>query len=469
MSTLSFKLLPVVLACNMLMTVNANATDISTITEIAESASEIEDLVTTTVDMGDTDDIIDSATSGDSDTIFSDASDYVSGITSGYSDLMESLTEDATDSLSATASSVGVSGSASSLLSGSGYSSGQDSPYNWILDVVQSTITDNIETDCVEYKYIGQCWWIKTSWPFGFGSKSAAQNYLADLQVEVTSRIPEEETNIFYEADNAPTGMFLGSIVQNIGAIFGRLMDSLLSVGPDIQWNENQSAKTDSNRMLFREAMVIGNPTSSLVVSVWSELPGYCSSSAASYAPYFISTLDIFSWRVLATTDAVILGIYAADYGSWNEVGSSMGSVFPRLGYVETPDELDATVSVAYRALSVVSDLRTSYSGTLGLHIGFPTEAYSNGSWTNKSDMKYRTIRDHESQLLRMVYPDEASTCTNYSGLSKADKNSLNKTFSSSNKYESSTFKVYRPNVCCKKKHAYVSTTVLFSPSFDRY
>lgn len=444
------------------------AEDISTVTEILETAEGAGSLVDTSLSVGGIDDV--TSGSGDSGSMFSEATSYATGATVGLSELISSLASDAVTTLSATASSVGLSDPASGLLSGSGYSSGQSGPVNILDDIATSTAVGNLEMACVEYRYIGECWSIKTSYPWKFATKSIAQNYIPDLQVEVTSRTPSKDTDIFENSDNAPTDIFSGGIIQNVGTIFGRIMDGLFSLGPDLQWMENQSAKTDtSNTLLFREAMVIGNPTESLTMSLWSVLPGYCSSSVPPYTPFFLSSIDVFSWRILATTDALILAIYSVNYASWNEIGASMGSVYPRLGLSESPEEFDTGVTMAYRAVSIVSDLRTAYSGVIGLHIALPTPTYAAGSRSNMGDMKFRTIRDHSSQLLRMTYPKEANTCTNYSNISKVKKEVLNKMYTDDNKYQSSAFKVYRPYICCKRKYSYIASLKIFPPSFKTY
>lgn len=451
------------------------AADIATVTEIAEQAEQISGIANTVVDAGDITDVSSLAEAAGIDTsvIFKEPINYISGATTGMGEFVAELRGIATNSLLATADAVGLSDSASELLSGNGNQSGQAEPLSIVDDILTSNVVDNVEfDDCVKYKFIGLCFWVKTSFPWGFGSNAAAQNYVEDLQVEVTRRVPVEGTGIFDEVDNAPTDLFSGGILQNVGAGFGRIMDSLYSTSsaPDLQYKENQSAITNtSNPNQFLEAMVIGNPTLSLSVNLWASLPGYCKSTTQSYKPYFVSSLDVYSWRVLATTDALLLALYTAQYASWNQIGTDMGSVFPRMGYSESPDELNATVTASYRALSIVNDLRPQFSGVAGLHVGTQTQAYASGSLSNKSDMKYRTVRDHTSQRLRMTFPNEEQTCTTYTGLSKTALISENQDFVEKNKYGSASFKVYTPFVCCKRKHSYLYTVQVLSPDFERY
>jgi len=443
--------------------------DVASVAEIYSTAQEVSNLVAPVVNAGNS---LDAVAGGalNAGTIYSEPLNYLAGSTIGINELVSELRQVGSNALSASSGDVGTNGSVSSMASGNGYAGGQKGPISYVEDILKTEITENVDYDCVEYMYIGQCWWIKTSFPYGFGSNPVAENLVGDLQVEVTRRSPSDSVGIFEVADNAPTDTLSGSIIQNTAAIFGRIMDSLYSAGPDMQFQENQSAITNpSNPNQFLEAMVIGNPTLGLTTTLWASLPGYCVSSASAYTPYFVSSLDAYSWRILATTDALLLAVYTADYGGWNQVGSLMGSVFPRMGYVENPEEFNASVTVAYRALSIVSDLRPTYSGAAGLHIGTPTPAYAAGSLSNKSDMKYRTVRDHSSQLLRMTFPEQGDTCTNYSGMSKVKTAQENAKFMESNKYASAAFKVYRPYVCCKKKHTYLYTTVFISPSFERY
>ncbi|MBD0788041.1 hypothetical protein HUO09_16935 [Vibrio sp. Y2-5] len=387
--------------------------------------------------------------SGGSDNMFTTAYEYIAGAMPD----METLTEVVKEAAETT-----------------GVTSTQAEPVSIWDDIAMSYSYDS-KSSCVKYMFLGECWYIKTSWIPNIGTQSVAQNRLADLQIEVTSRVPSVSDSAFLmESDNAPTDSYSGSIVQNMGSVVGALFNELLTLDgdPGLQFMENESDNKNNDIVLFREALVIGNPVQSLIMNPFSIMPGYCSSSVSPYTPYFVSSLDLFSWRILATTDTILLPIYMITYQGWNEVGKNMGSVFPRIGYNESPDEFDVAVTTSYRALSIVSDLRPQFSGILGLHIASPTPAYASGSWDNRGDYKYRTVRDHVTQLLRIYYPFNGGTCTNFRGYSQSGKDQLNIKYNKKNKYHSGAFKVYRPYVCCKRKYQYLFTTAA-RPSFKTY
>lgn len=428
---------------------NADLLDYTQIVEKAESLTGIDISSALGIDTDSVSDV-DSASEDSESNIFTTAQEYLDGALPD----MDSLTNTLSDAMSAVS-----------------VSSTQKDPTSTTDDIVLS-YTNNITDTCTEYKYLGLCWYIKTSlWP-SIGTKNVAQNYVDDLQVEITSRIPANpSSNYFSPSDNAPTDSFSGAIIQNVASTVAKTFDSLFSASsgaPEMQFTENQEDKNNAQGSLFREAMVVGNPVESVVISPWELLPGYCSSSVTPYVTYYTSSLDLFSWRILATTDALLLSVYSIDYMSWNEVGKNMGSVFPRMGYTESKDEMDAAVTTAYRAISIVSDRRTQYKGEVGLHIATPTDEYASGSRSNQSDYKFRTKRDHKTQLLRMYFPTDSDTCRNYRSASQLSKQTLNTKFNSSNRAHSAAFKVYRPFVCCKKKHSYLFTSAL-SPSFETY
>ncbi|MDN2483948.1 TraU family protein [Vibrio agarivorans] len=343
----------------------------------------------------------------------------------------------------------------------------QSSPTG-IFDDAWADVTANIDHSCHRYRMLGFCF----SWRPGliprFYSYPVGQNRYPDQHVEVTANVPGDGESFFSAASNAPTDIFTGDLLQSGAAEFGRMTNisgGYNSSATKLQTTPNQAEQTDkTNPYLFREVMIMGNP--SLMPHPYSMMPGFCTGSTTPYIPYFHSALDHFSWRMLATTETVMLGTYMAEYGgTWNNVGRNFGgSVFPRMGFIEEHDQYRANVIAAFRAISIVNDTRSRYSGLAGFHVYKSVSPTASGSWGGGDDSYYRMEHDHTTFRLRETYPEQASTCSDYTwSLSEVERKS--ESFRRNNKDGSMALKVYRPYVCCRKRGRYLET-VAASPSF---
>lgn len=356
--------------------------------------------------------------------------------------------------------------------SAGGVSEEQKAPYDFYDDIADSAMR-NLSWDCVEYQWLGECISYRT-WPPAMGTSSIAENRVGDLHVEITSHIPsEDETSDFGEpAANAPSDTLLGDIPQKINAIMGRAINitsGSLGMAEDLASVVNSTVATNNHSYMFREAMVIGNPTMSLTPNPYSSLPGFCNSMEMPYATYFTSSMDLLSWRWISTTETILLGVYSTQYLDWNDVGkdSDFGSVMPRMGYVVTREDHDAALTAAYRSLSIVNDARPQYHGLAGLHLFVPASQYASGSYTNQGGDKYRTVKDHLSIKLSEFYPNASKQCSNYQGYTISDKDAKNKQFVEDNAERSGGWKAYRPLSCCARKYDYLFGVFIVPRNFE--
>ncbi|PSU31791.1 TraU family protein [Photobacterium lutimaris] len=332
---------------------------------------------------------------------------------------------------------------------------GQKSEYNFFDDSVDS-VDASVRSNCYRYRFHGQCVSMKTSlWPRIY-TNTIAQNYVPDFVVEVTSRLPHSNESSF-GASNNPT--WIGSFMQEANAIVSTtVIDPMFNVlagaprtdGAKLQTTHSHTVHSSNSQYLYRDALVYSDPMYSVATSIVGMMAGYCRSPEPTYVPYFSSGMDTLSWRFLTTTETVLLGLYSAEYRSWNHVGSSFGSLMPRNGYHLSSNQFETAVTTAYRAASIVNDQRGRYSGTLGLHVHNPARQYASGSWTRS---EFRTLKDHRTMRLREIYPQvSGNTCRNYTGVSQSQKDSWNRAFNQNNSERSAGFKLYRPMICCRKQ-----------------
>ena len=71
---------------------------------------------------------------------------------------------------------------------------------------------------------------------------------------------------------------------------------------------------------------------------------GYCDIPTFNGNVYYNSTLDLFSWRWLATSEIILTGLYQVHHLAWDDIGNNFGSTMPRSGYINTPNPFKAAV-----------------------------------------------------------------------------------------------------------------------------
>lgn len=324
---------------------------------------------------------------------------------------------------------------------------------------------------CLEYKVVGMCFSYRiTMFGVNFYENFVVEHYSRDTHVEVSKRLPKlDKFQLTVEPDeNAPTDSYVGAMINNTTTALWKPLnydDSGLSSNGVVDALEMGSSEMtddykEGHSYTYSDAMVMGNPEltmfNSTVGNVFGTV-GWCSSPNTPYFVYFHSAMDQFSWRWLATTETVMLGLYAAQSLSWNGLGSGFGSTMPRSGYVVNPSRFKSSVVTALRATSVAAENRAQFSGLLGAHMFFPMNEYATSSWTRS---EYRTPHNAEFFKLDMIYPFEGERCTRYKNLSFNDELTLDKQFNEGNKAQSAAFKVYRPFRCCKRKGNHIATVI---------
>lgn len=325
--------------------------------------------------------------------------------------------------------------------------------------------------NCIEYKVVGMCFSYRiTLFGIIFYENFVVEHYTRDTHVEITKRLPMADgiTDAIKADENASTDVTVGAMVNNATTSLWKRLNydgsGLSSNGVVDALKMGSSELTDEysegHNYTYSDAMVMGNPEltmfNSTVGSVFGTV-GWCDSKNTPYFMYFHSAMDQFSWRWLATTESVLLGLYSGQDFAWNGIGSSFGSTMPRSGYVVSPSRFKSSVVTALRATSIVAENRPQYSGIAGAHLYFPMNEFASNSWTKP---QYKTPQNTGFFKMEMVYPFKGKKCTRYKNLSFDDELNLDKQFNKGNKAQSAAFKIYRPIRCCKRKAKYITTVI---------
>ncbi|WP_212578548.1 hypothetical protein, partial [Vibrio parahaemolyticus] len=109
---------------------------------------------------------------------------------------------------------------------------------------------------------------------------------------------------------------------------------------------------------------------------------------------------------------AGLLAPHTLEELSWNTLGGTGTSLFPRMGIIDTNNKYAASLTAAARAASIVNETDSMYSGLTGLHVVMPASEYSMGSLTRKGDYRYYQTKQNLDHLkFRETFPENTNTC----------------------------------------------------------
>lgn len=263
----------------------------------------------------------------------------------------------------------------------------------WASDTINSVnvVADTLKgvPKCMHYKIIGMCFWLKCS--------------TFECHVETTLKIdqylPDAVVSVYTQHDNNPW-WFAQHVEDPAFYKAGQLQlshmaDFKMGSGGD----ENDNSQRDINNK-FHEVDIIGNPALAILSGYDVMLP----SAATPYVPYYSSMMDAYAWRFPALErfypGAMIPGLH--------EVGMMIlhdwGSVYPRNGYVNQPDDAKAAAVDALRASTIITAIGQPHiymplSNTCGSHCkAYPVKE-------NSKDAQYQ-----------MIYPKTEDQCTVFGG-----------------------------------------------------
>lgn len=187
--------------------------------------------------------------------------------------------------------------------------------------------------------------------------------------------------------------------------------------------------KGRDNLPRFKNVDIIGHP-GSLANTALSNVGYMCKSATTAFVPYFLSTLDFFSWR-----DGLPEMIYPQTYiPGMREIGTmflnTWGSVYPRVGFIVQPDDFKAAAVTATRAANVVSQ-----RGQPHVYLSILGKA-SDGYWP-PGEVVENDVMTHKWQPL---YPKMSMSCDIFPTETVQDEQG------------SYAWTLWRPYRCCKRR-----------------
>ncbi len=201
-----------------------------------------------------------------------------------------------------------------------------------------------LDTNCLDYCVDGVCFWLKCSW--------------RGCKVKTTPHVKHNLPDMVISTYNNPGDSPFSET-------------KLLDVVPTIEGGNLESNKKKATQIRFKEVSVIGNP----IAYAMGRQPHLCKANITAYKPYFLSTLDALFWR-----SGITEMVYPASYiPGIEEIGSpfnSWGSIYPRQGFLNQPNDIKAGAVVAERVLDIVSK-----SGQGHIYQHSPGKNSESGKW----------------------------------------------------------------------------------------
>jgi integrating conjugative element protein (TIGR03756 family) len=164
-------------------------------------------------------------------------------------------------------------------------------------------------------------------------------------------------------------------------------------------WGQSSTNDPHDLDTHFKEVDVVGNPAITALGALgFLLLP----STATSFVPYYSSLSDASIWRSTWTE----MFYPASIIPGMNEVGSfplnDWGSVYPRTGFINQPNDAKASAVIAQRAIDIVTK-------TTQPHIYNPLKTGSCGDHCTVLAVKEN---DGNTGQFQMIYPTAENRCS---------------------------------------------------------
>ncbi|MFK4135344.1 integrating conjugative element protein [Pseudomonas luteola] len=273
--------------------------------------------------------------------------------------------------------------------------------------------------DCIEYKVVGICYWLKCG----------AHGCHVRTSAKVRHYVPETVVSSYANTGANPWTEVSAFSPANTTAQSG--------------YNGTTNYKRENEMTVFKNVDVIGHPGT--VLSKFAAATGYiCKSATTPYMPYFLSTFDTVAWRYgtpeMAYPQALIPGM--------REVGSMTalnlwGNVYPREGFLHQVDDYKAAAVMAQRAGDVVTR-----SGQI--HVYQPIIAKASDGYWPPGPITEGDIKTHKWQELVPKLSQSCAVFPNDNPRSQAEDGAY-------------AWALWRPYSCCKR----AGQKFLFSTDFD--
>jgi len=222
---------------------------------------------------------------------------------------------------------------------------------------------------------------------------------------------------------------------------------------------EEDAAASQVKHTVFKSAEVIGSPGNVLSIASNFGLPVFCpATDVTAFFPYFLSGVDAFAWRTGLTElffpETFIIGqreIGDFPFNTW-------GSVHPRQGFLNTPEDPKAGAVMAQRA----ADIATREDQP---HVYFPVGSVGGSQSSNLEVFEPGPVveRDPTNSKWQILVPVTEESCLVFG---EDDDENVIAGFSGNRVSLGGdyAFALWRPYRCCEKKGIFLGAVEIQSP-----
>ncbi len=316
-------------------------------------------------------------------------------------------------------------------------------------------VSSGMSLSCASWKVTGMCFWLKCN---VFPPSCSVQT-----SIKVKHFNPDAVVSVYQTPGESPW--------SEMSFVSGSVSGSQSGATPANAKQQSggavkKQALKNSSKIINRHVDVIGSPALLTMAMLLSKTGTFCESGVTPYVPYYVSTLDYFSWKY-PYADYLHLGVFVP---GMNEVGErndgenetflftgKFGNVYPRIGALMQNDTYKASAVFAQRAADIVTD-----PSAMHVYQFLGARSGRQGWWPPLKQVEEWTSKQGKWQQL---YPKRDSQCHIF-GEPKTRKSSSMIGVDGYSDRRSNTgdyvFQLWRPYECCEKK----GQTLLYTVSF---
>lgn len=311
---------------------------------------------------------------------------------------------------------------------------------------------DSLSFSCVAWQPTGVCFWLKCR-PF-------PPSCSVETSLKVRHYNPDAIVQVYQTPGETPWDeMSFVSEVAALGQTGSTPANADRITAKDRSKEKGKDKRKQSSKIISRHVDIIGSPGLLPISETLGSTEYGCESGVTPYMPYYVSTLDYYSWK-FPYTEFLKLATFVP---GMREVGERedgqnesflftgrFGNVYPRIGSLMQNDTYKASAVFAQRAADIVTD-------SSALHIyNFLGEQNSKDGWWPPGQVKEWTSKEGKWQML---YPRAESQCHIFGESSTRQQQANNPNDYMLDGYQhrrsddgNYAWQLWRPYTCCEKK-----------------
>lgn len=311
-------------------------------------------------------------------------------------------------------------------------------------------IADSMSLSCIAWTPTGVCFWLKC--------RVFPPSCSVETSLKVRHYNPDAIVQVYQTPGDTPWGeMSFVSDALSLGQSGATPADAGRMSGKARNKDKGRDLRKQSAKVINRHVDIIGSPGLLPVSELLGSMEYGCESGVTPFVPYFVSTLDYFSWK-FPYADFLNVATFVPgmrEVGEREDGGNPtmlftgrFGNVFPRIGSLVQNDTYKASAVFAQRAADIVTD-----PSAMHVYNYLGDRSGRDGYWP-PGQVKEFTSKEGKWQML---YPKSDSSCHIFGEPSTRDTGNVQEALFDGYQSRRSNngdyvWQLWRPYECCEKK-----------------